>query len=187
MQQIEYQANLVARGCEKLGSGCYGAVYSIPGTDKVIKVGSQDQWPDYIVWATRNGYAGNFAPKVYSLKFKSFEGHEYYVAIMERLVCTIGQMKLDPDDNYRSVSAPQIKLHSQIENWLGQPDADRSPDLVQATDLLEYVKALRLAKFTGDCHSSNVMVRHDGSLVVTDPVSYSDTGTRFRIRSGHCL
>jgi hypothetical protein len=89
MTRLAYENKLRARGYQLLGKGLYSNVFAAPKSDKVIKVADMDEWPRYILWATKNGYAGNFAPKVYSLKF-----HDgYYVATMERLVATIQDIR----------------------------------------------------------------------------------------------
>src|SRR5258707_15634880 len=123
MNQREYQAKLATLGCELIGHGLYSSVYSIPNTlDKVIKVGSLDEWPSYIQWATKNGHAGKFAPKVYSLKFHD----EFYVAIMERLVCTINDLKYEYHGGSRTAQARVFHNIFSADQW-------------EATDLVEYV------------------------------------------------
>ncbi len=167
MQQIEYENKLRSLGCELLGKGLYSNVFSIPNTDKVIKVGGMDKWPTYIKWATENGHAGKFAPKVYSLKFHD----EFYVAIMERLVCTVGELR---DAEYHS-NNPQVRIFLTM-----------SYESCEAIDFHIYIMELQHRRWSGDLHEGNVMVRHDGQMVITDPVcGYGSS--RFRIKSGVCL
>jgi len=166
MNKRQYEDKIQALGCELLGSGLYSRVYAIPNTDKVIKVGDLDEWPSYIKWATDNGHAGKFAPKVYALKFHD----DYYVAIMERLVCTINEMR---NEGRRT---DQVKAYHNLHN------AD-----CEALDLIGYVDELRANRLSGDLHGGNLMLRHDGQLVVTDPVSGGFSSERFRIKSGACL
>jgi len=168
MQQIEYENKLRSLGCELLGKGLFSNVFSIPKTDKVIKVGRMDEWPTYIKWATENGHAGKFAPKVYSLKFYD----TFYVAIMERLVCTVGEIQ-DQDGYYTN------SLQVQIYFTMSHEDCE-------ASDFHSFVMELRHRRMSGDLHEGNVMVRHDGQLVITDPIS-GHGSSRFRIKSGVCL
>jgi len=169
MQRSEYENKLRALNFEHLGKGMYANVFAIPNTDKVIKVASNDAWPDYIKWATKNGYAGKFAPKVYSLKF-----HDgWYVAIMERLVDTM--------KNFR-VSSEQYQLYYDHV-------ARRSSDIPARSskgkpkDLIEFVHNLRDAGLANDLHQGNVMVRKDGQLVITDPSHGGFSSERFRIKN----
>ena len=81
-----YAAFLMRHGFEHLGGGAYANVYAYPKSKRCIKIGrSCDSWPHYVLWGTAKRYAGGFAPKVYSLKYHG----SFYVAVMERLVCTI--------------------------------------------------------------------------------------------------
>jgi hypothetical protein len=169
MQRIEYENKLRALNFEHLGKGLYANVFAIPNTDKVIKVASNDAWPDYIKWSTENGYAGTFAPKVYSLKFQD----GWYVAIMERLVETMKEFDLNSDQyrhyrNHIMFRHYEIPKHSTKDKPVG---------------LMEFVQNLRDAGLAGDMHPGNVMVRKDGQIVVTDPTSREFTSERFRIKN----
>jgi hypothetical protein len=76
LHRNQYENKLRSLGCQKIGSGLYSNVFSVPNKDLVVKVAELDPWPDYILWAAQNGHMGKFAPKVYSLKFHS----GFYVA-----------------------------------------------------------------------------------------------------------
>lgn len=173
MRKIEYENKLRARGYQLIGSGLYSNVFATPKADKVVKVGDMDEWPAYILWATKCGFAGTFAPKVFSLKFHD----NYYVALMERLVCTIGNISRYGDENGRN--SEQVGLYNAIIQ-------DRNSNS-EATDLTAFVQAMRRAGHQGDLHDGNVMVRHDGQIVVTDPVAGYFSSSRFRIKSGACV
>jgi hypothetical protein len=168
MKKCEYENKLRARGYQLIGSGLYSNVFAAPNSDKVIKVGDYDEWPSYIQWATQKGYAGTFAPKVFSLKFHDC----YYVALMERLVCTISQL-------YGSGSLEQSRLYSSVICNHDFSDA--------ATDFIAFFQDMRKAGHHGDLHNGNVMVRHDGQVVVTDPVAGGFSSEKFRIKSGACV
>ncbi len=135
----------------------------------MIKVGGCDEWPTYIKWAIQNGHSGKFAPKVYSLKFHD----EFYVAIVERLVCTINQMIGEYHGAHRT---DQARAYETVWN-----------DDCEAVDLVAYIKDLQHVGLSGDFHGGNFMIRSDGSIVVTDPVAASCTSDKFRIKSGACL
>jgi hypothetical protein len=164
MQRSEYENKLRALNFEPVGKGIYANVFAIPNTDKVIKVAREDAWPDYIKWSTENGYAGKFAPKVYSLKF--YDG--WYVAIMERLVATIKE--------FHGASEQYQQYSDHIQPYHLDEDGPE--------DLLSFVKNLRDAGLAGDMHPGNVMVRKDGQIVVTDPTSRMFSSEPFRIKNG---
>lgn len=167
MHKVTYENKLNAAGFEKIGSGLYSNVFAKPNSDKVIKVGRiGDDWPAYIKWATENGYAGNFAPKVFDLKFRK----DYYIAVMERLVATMREF-IDDGEN-----TDQYQLYSEFRS------GDRKE--LEATDFVAFYELLKNKRWAGDLHDKNVMVRADGQLVIIDP-SASDRGSEpFRIRSG---
>src|SRR5688572_8016831 len=83
-----YGARLLKRGYERLGAGCFSTVYAKPGSDRVLKVTSvPDNWIDYIMWASENGWAGKYAPRVYSYKrYPVPTDREFFsVAVVERM------------------------------------------------------------------------------------------------------
>ena len=131
MQRSDYENKLRALNFDHLGKGMYANVFAIPNTDKVIKVASNDAWPDYIKWATQNDYAGKFAPKVYSLKF-----HDgWYVAIMERLVETMKEFEVNSEQYqlYRNV-VQSYYLNIPKRSSKGKPK-----------DLMQFVQNLRIS------------------------------------------
>jgi len=165
MQQVQYENKLRAKGFNFIGKGLYANVFAKDNSDKVVKVARLDDWPSYIKWATENGFAGKFAPKVESLKF-----HDgFYVAVMERLVGTLHE--------FDGTTSIHRRLYKEITAWRDNGTSD-------ATDLMEFVTKLKQAGLSGDWHYGNVMVRKDGQIVVTDPSSSPFRGERFRIRYG---
>ncbi|SRR5258706_488059 len=167
MQRIQYENKLCAKGYNSIGKGLYANVFAKPNSDHVVKVAGFDNWPTYIKWATKNGYAGKFAPKVKSLKFYD----NFYVASMERLVGTLNE--------FESFSSIHHALYWDItrRHW-----NDETPS--EATDLIAFVSELKYAGLANDWHKGNVMVRKDGQIVVTDPLSSRFKGERFRIKYG---
>jgi len=164
MQQVQYENKLRAKGFNSIGKGLYANVFAKDNSDKAVKVARLDSWPSYIKWATENGFAGTFAPKVESLKF--YDG--FYVAVMERLVGTLKE--------FEGTTSIHRQLYREITAW-----RDSTSD---ATDLIEFVNKLKAANLSDDWHPGNVMVRKDGQVVVTDPSSARFSGKHFRIKHG---
>lgn len=161
-----YQCQLVKRGYEELGNGLFSKVYSKPHLNVAIKVARHDDWPQYIEWSIGNGYSGTFAPKVYSLKCYP----NFYVAIMERLVCTIGELSYHGNTCHRHLRLGAIRQHEDCE----------------ATELVEFMKNCRNAGYCNDLHEWNWMLRKDGQIVLTDPTS-RHSNSKLRIKYGRIM
>lgn len=168
LKYSDMQERLGQKGFTVLGSGLYATVYAHPVNREIaIKVTkSIDQWPDYVAWATREGFAGNHAPKVHNLKV--MDG--WYMAVMERLVDTINSVKY---------------IHPMVNHPLREIDTYRL-DETGDPELTEFVHAMGAAGFYGDMHGGNVMFRKDGTIVVTDPSS-SSSCSKPRIRRGQLV
>lgn len=173
--------HLKKRGFHMLGSGAFSMVLSKPGSTKVIKVArNMDAWPDYVMWAHRNGYAGTWAPRVYS--FHRIEGQRrpFYVAVVERLSAVLYSAK----DKRPRLAALAFDMRDFING------KDEAGVAVGAKDprALVFALAFRLfAKSTRaglDLHGGNWMVEGD-RLVLTDPLTegWSSTSTPPRMRS----
>ena len=177
-QSAEYIERLERRGYKRLGSGLYSVVLAMPNSNRVIKVGrGTDDWLDYIMWASRKGYGGTFAPRLYSLRVNI----GWYVAVVERLACVIAAHRDDDTPQYRAFRRWSQYLYSG-PRWAECTDEDIeaiSPGALQFTK--DFIEAFPKGR---DLHDENWMVRHDGSLVLTDPLSsQSYTGGSKRIRS----
>jgi len=164
------------KGLGKLGGGAFSDVFAAPTSDRAIKVSRRDDcWPKYILWTTAEGYAGTFAPKVYSLRYYSDQG--FYVATMERLSSIRSN---DPDAQTPEAKAARQLRSRIIEaawNATGEPAKDIAP-------MVDFVKKIRNLGEQTDFHDGNWMLRRDGSLVITDPISYGDSrGTPRRLRT----
>src|SRR6266481_1209137 len=101
---FNFIAKLESRGYKILGRGAYSTVLGKEGSDKVIKVSrSLDNWIDYIQWSAANGYAGNFAPRVYSWKrhpgskpLRDWESNnDWSVAVVERMAGCVTEPEQD--------------------------------------------------------------------------------------------
>ncbi|PZA13940.1 hypothetical protein DNX69_00480 [Rhodopseudomonas palustris] len=175
-------ARLKKRGYCYLGSGCYSTVLYKPGSNRVVKVSRRpDNWLDYVLWATKAGYAGTFAPVVHSFRrFNQGLDGEFYVAVVERLVETVNDIERR-DRRHRAVKA-QGFLRSYIH-------ANHDQDGVAADRLfagsLRFAVELRM-EFRGaglDLHAGNWMTREDGQLVCTDPVCEGRSTAPSRMRN----
>jgi hypothetical protein len=186
-----FGAALEKRGFKRLGSGAYSTVYGKDGYDKVIKVSRcLDNWIDYVMWASKHGYAGTFAPKVYSWKrfvtgekpkshpmwgYSRWNENEWSVAVVERMKETL---------NANSQLARDFKIIERIH------------DLSQQTLLAELImeeiipgvgkffKELHRAFHPSDVYGKNLMIRTDGTFCVTDPVCESIKTGAMRFKAG---
>jgi hypothetical protein len=167
---------LLKRGFVRLGDGFYSTVLNKPGSNRVVKVcGSLDGWSDYAVWAAEEGYAGNLAPKVYSLHVLPYSYGYFYVAVMERLAVKVHDL-LAPHDAitaYQSIIENSVRFSDNAPEPWGEfvrKFSQRFPGIGNG--------------ITHDLHDGNFMLRIDGSLVLTDPIvsSNSRAGSR-RYRS----
>lgn len=185
MDRVRFVSGLRRRGFNVLGSGLYSTVLCKGNSDRVIKVGSTDNWLDYIIWAAREGYAGGLAPRVYS--FKRFD--HWYVAVMERLDCTVGQLAWCDEHKHRdkggTLRAQCNALSTAMYQGLRQID-DAEKLLPGSGRFLTGFKAFVRGSHV-DAHTGNWMLRGK-ELVCTDPItelgenSPRDTSRRMRSR-----
>lgn len=184
-----FGVRLQKKGFKKLGSGLYSVVYGHPSSDKVIKVSHrEDNWIDYVKWGADKGYAGDIVPKVYSYKKIRASNSEYghfSVAVVERLEATLA----DHDHEIVKKNKDSYSVICDLM-WRGLQGNDIA--LITA----DYVKP-GIAKFGEemreefgtncgyDLHKGNWMVRKNGGVVLTDPitcVSVSNNYTRLYSR-----
>lgn len=166
----DYISALEEHGFARLGGGLYSTVLAKPGSDRCIKVGSGDRWPDYVEWAATNGYMGTFAPKVYAFK----QHDSFYVAVMERLVCTVAEAGQRAETHHFWRQAKAIV----------RPYFDYD-DMLEAGPWLSFLSAIKAAGLADDVHDHNWMLRRDGQLVLIDPISsYPDGPSSLRIKNG---
>jgi hypothetical protein len=183
--QERYENTLGKLGYQKIGSGLYSNVFAKPNGERCIKVGQFDQWPHYARWAIEAGYAGNFAPKVYSLKYHD----DFYVAVMERLVATMNDVQAASDYRCENNSLWHLYqgFYHAVDDWRETENAiekNQLPD--DLAELKIFASDLRAAGMTGDIHGGNVMVRKDGHLVVIDPSSRR-SDQKVRIKNGEVI
>lgn len=185
---------LQRRGFQLLGAGAFSSVLGKPGSNRVIKVGRSppEGWIDYVMWADAAGYAGSFAPKVYSIKVHedTFIGprqmweqadQSWYVAVMERLDCTLSN---DRRETGRDVTRKVMREMSNIINggFGGQPD--RAALHTHCPGAEAFADALRASQLSmgWDLHDGNWMLRGD-AIVLTDPISAPSKSGTTRWRS----
>jgi hypothetical protein len=161
------QKRLCARGWKEIGSGLFSRVYGKGAY--AIKVSSgQDDWEQYIIWATKRGYAGTFAPRVYCV-------HRYkhgLIALMERLDCTIAQAK-----------ERNPTLYKLVDYIWWKPDNRAALDKL-FPGFQAFIEATKAEGFANDTHTGNFMLakgrgRRKPRLVLIDPSSrYTTTEAR---------
>ena len=169
---------LEKKGWKLLGSGAHSRVLAKGDSNKVIKVGcSADNWMRYVLWGRKNGYEGNFVPKVYSYKY--FKGKSpFYVAIVERMErCTSRAKGSEKDailmDLFQYAVRDNMYAYAAL-NFTEPGCGDFAAKLATAANDNNW---------SMDLHGGNFMTRKDGSWVATDPVNaHGDTPTE-RIRS----
>lgn len=143
MDAYAYMAALKARGYKEIGDGCYSTVLAKRGSDKVVKISRcKDSWLEYITWANRHGFGGSHAPRVYA--FKQYP--QFYVAIMERLDCTLKDVSWE-----RKSAVRAQKERGSMGSFFDQ-----------------FREAFR--EYATDLHEGNWMLRGD-ELVLTDPIT----------------
>lgn len=179
-----FEKALLKRGFERLGSGAYSVVLAKPGYDRVLKVTrTQDNWIDYVKWASASGYAGNFAPKVFSWKRfnvseneeESWKSRSWSVSVVERMKETLDS---------KSAIAQDFKVFESLHYLVGSGNVMAQ---LYCEDLLpgssKFFADLHKNFYASDIYSKNLMVREDGSFCVTDPVCGSSKLRETRIRA----
>lgn len=164
-------ANLAARlGLSQIGSGAYSSVFAPVTSDKVLKINRRhDGWLEYVMWATKNGYAGGLAPKVFSFKICK----DHYVAVVERMAETLNSAQGEVHNHWRN-----IEFALSRTRWKDPytPNSDtlkaypEYPDFV--AELTAFQKTLPQSRF--DIHPGNWMTRPNGRLCFTDPFVVED-------------
>lgn len=169
---------LEERGFERLGRGCFSTVYGKPGYDRVIKVTHRlDTWVDFAQWAGRVGFAGKYAPRVFSFKEIKGKFATFYVSVVERLDRTLWSVGREEDAR---VAHDLANSYLSYDNTLaGCLLEDIQPGMAS------FLQGLK-TRFGGglDLHGENWMVRKDGTLVLNDPVTCQGTLITRRLRAG---
>lgn len=176
----EFVEALQKKGWERIGGGAYSYVMGKPGSDKVMKI-SKSQWDggwmEYIKWATENGFAGTFAPKVYSWKKIKGKECDFSICSMERLDKVFSEY-----DHKGEVYAAYNLFSLQVQK--GNETAGLLSDLLYpglGTFNAKFKK--RFERSGLDIHRENFMTRKDGGFVCIDPISSGGSypTNRFRL------
>ncbi|HEY0329781.1 MAG TPA: hypothetical protein VGC77_11855 [Rhodopseudomonas sp.] len=142
----------------------FSTVLAKPGSSKVIKVNTRpDDWLDYALWATRKGYAGKLSPRIYSYQRNS-DGT--YIAVMERMARTMCAERSDKTSRWGN-NWPALAFGLRAYGALR--DQQITDEMIPGgrafvQDVQENFEYL-------DLHDENIMVRFDGTVCITDPVS----------------
>jgi hypothetical protein len=170
---LNFANALKKRGFELLGQGCFSMVYAKKDSDKVIKVTYRpDNWIDYVTWAAEKGYAGTYAPKVYS--YKKFPAG-FSVAVMERMAKPARNSYDEDDYVIQCLLTPALRGNKMAQLYLD----DYSPGLPKF--LIDFWDKWKDSRF--DMYGDNMMFRKDGTFCVTDPLAGKSTLTKTRLRS----
>ena len=168
---------LEKKGWKLLGSGCHSKVLAKGDSNKVIKVGcSADSWMKYVLWGRKNGYEGNFVPKVYSYKYFKAKV-PFYVAVVEKMERTTNEGCREDKDHVLLDLFGMAKRNDHAKaalNMLEQGCGDFARNLC---------KAANDNNWSMDIHAGNFMVRKNGTWVATDPINAHGDTPMERMRS----
>jgi hypothetical protein len=182
---LHFITSLERRGFRLIGSGAFSWVMAKPGSDKVVKVcRNLDAWPEYVTWATRCGFAGKYAPRVYSFHMVDGRDDQFYVAVVERLDATVSTLAWEPNGRAISQLRTDIALFIQGDDAKGAVLASTRPELVAfALAFRVFYRRTMSARSIGlDLHGGNWMLKGD-RIVLTDPVCDGTPTTPKRLRS----
>jgi len=166
------------RGFIQLGSGAFSTVFAKEGSDRVIKVtNNPDNWIDYVQWAAQNGYAGTYAPKVFSYK----KIGDFTVSVVERMEKPARDIRPQEDLAFVDHLASYYLTHN---NTVAGVFLDELlPGMCDFLTKLrkEFIKDPDKERL--DMHGGNFMVRKDGSYCFTDPVCGKSKTTSNRLKA----
>lgn len=173
-----FEKSLEKRGWKKLGAGAFSSVWARSETStRVLKVTRRpDNWIDYIVWAAKNGYTGKFAPMVYSYKRVKGKKADFLLSVVERMDKTLSHVERKED---AKLTSSLFHTYAYSENLMAGVFLDEmEPGLADFT-----LKLHREFKQSLDLHEGNLMVRPNGSFVVTDPVAWGEPKAANRLKA----
>lgn len=170
---------LKRHGFKCLGSGAFSEVFGRSDFPFAIKVNMEpDDWPDFALWTLRN--PSPHYVDVKKIKWFVDEHGPYYIAVMERLEQTMREY-LRKNDFIDCVEAQNM---SKLRTMMSRDVSNRhAAELVERETehraLFDAALALKRefhARSFLDLHEWNVMLRADGTMVITDPISTVETG-----------
>lgn len=153
---------LEKQGWRKLGSGVFAQVLEHPKFPYVIKMFANDPaYMRYFNWARQN-QDNPHVPKIRGKFIKI--ANDVYAIRMEKLI----QLPQYNDPMFVDYVSPELKHRT-----LGYIFDPKNYDYLKENypKLYEVIAAINsMVKYT-DIHSENVMMRKDGTLVITDPMA----------------
>lgn len=188
-----FSSRLASKGWSRIGNGAFGDALAKGGL--VWKVerpiyGHNSGWAKYIMAVAEGVLRGPHVPKV-RLVIKLVGGG--VAALMERLAETVHGFGERAKKRYLENTVGTVLRRSsrQLQSlslggngWSYTPDSKKAPPTVMArflrsmgipTTFLGFSKTLRDWVNANDCfydtHGHNIMLRANGTLVVTDPVT----------------
>lgn len=160
-----------------LGEGCYGKVHATDDPTKVVKSGTRtdDGWPHYALWTMQED-RGPYAMKVHAFRC-SADGSEYF-ALLDRYETTVGHARSASfAGEYRDTLDDLAVSFSVYPDHTGAKDRNNARHPGFSAFMVDLYATFK-HDFSFDCHAGNIMLRMDGSPVVTDAVGYSSSGSR---------
>lgn len=159
--------NRNTRNHQFLGSGIHSKVY-LSRSGYATKVCLfPDLWPEYVIWAEGEGYAGNLAPRVYSMR----QVTGGYVATMELFANTLSVLDREVFD---VAGCLEGYVYRRIHPAAYKEDK-MAPKLAKYLPGYEgFVRGFekRFGNYPlWDLGSRNLMIRPDGTICITDPIS----------------
>lgn len=150
-------------GLEFLGSGYYSNVYAIDDRRalKVVK-GTDNSYASFVKFIKEQGNAFTCFPKIYySGKWADKE-----IYIIERLIDNTDENRQD-----RVLLSDYCRRRAESNNSFISRFVAFPQEFVQGVEaLVQYFRSSD-GELTLDIHADNVMLRHNGDPVITDPFS----------------
>lgn len=154
-----------------LGSGCYSTVYPDPESEyHVIKCGGGDAWANYAAYCIDHPDNPHL-PRIQFLKVTG-EGKPRYVASVEKLM-NINDYQGTPKGPSRKQIISWCNIlgfydRDDDSNWLWDHFKEASDDPLWQT---LYDINCKIGRTRDLSYGHNIMVRSDGTLVITDPIA----------------
>lgn len=180
---------LKTNGFQKLGGGVFAAAYAKPGHNRVVKVSNRqdDCWIKFAQWSmtkTNNKHL----PKIpwikrYQGKRKG-KATEFFITIIERLNPLTNKAISQITDpgvlfglmHYANLDYDTEESIEQAMSKQPNPKIFQSNRLAAKLRNHPFIRAIeQVNSLSGDCwsdlHSGNLMVRNDGTVIITDPIA----------------
>ena len=163
-------------GFKTLDSGRFSTVLARRNERHVVKVfscgdGEMDMWGEYIYWATLKGYAGRYAPKVYSFKTYASEDGDFYVAFMERFEYALRDFPRSERKRFEELkNAAEDAAFGDAYSTARNESPDRQVRGWQSF-MCDFAKHFR--KRGLDLHNGNWLIQGE-RLCLSDPLSWID-------------